>query len=81
MNNFIRHDENGGFTVFPFSLDEADKACRNGKWKLPDFREIAYTGERLYAHGMRAEMDACELLSGPRLQLVFKVPGFLLRFS
>ena len=42
------------------------------KWKLPDFRETAYTGERMYAHGMRAEMDMCELLARHRsLQCTF----------
>lgn len=52
-----------------------------GKWKLPDYREIALSGERLYVNGDRVEMDAVRILSGPRLQSVLKISSFLFRFS
>jgi len=81
MNEYIRHNKDGGFTVFPRTFSRINEVCVNGRWNLLDYREIALTGERLYVNGDRVEMDAVRILSGPRLQRVFQVPDLLVRFS
>lgn len=37
------------------------RACIIGRWRLPDYREIALSGERMYVNGDRVEMDAVAL--------------------